>query len=94
MPRTAKIAAEVAGEGAIRFEGYDGPVRFFTRGDPKVLRQGPAVLRGALLLEPALAEAAFRSGEARLTTSSGECYRLTFLGHTAGDDRTYFEMRV
>lgn len=94
MARSSIAAPEIEGEGSVHFAGYDGPARFVTRGEPTSLRAGPATLRGALLLEPELAQAAFRSGQARLTLPSGQTYRLTFLGHTEGDDRTYFEMRV
>ena len=94
MARTSTTAPDIAGEGSVHFAGYDGPAHFTTRGEPSSLRAGPATLRGALILEPGLAEAAFRSGQARLTLPSGASYRLTFLGHTTGDDRAYFEMRV
>lgn len=94
MARTPVATPEIPGEGSIHFAGHDGPVRFVTRGEPSSLRAGPGTLRGALLMEPELAEAAFRSGQARLTLPSGVSYRLTFLGHTQGDDRVYFEMRL
>jgi hypothetical protein len=94
MARISVPAPEIPGEGSVHFAGYEGPAHFVTRGEPSSLRAGPGTLRGALLLQPELAEAAFRSGQARLTLPSGVSYRLTFLGHTAGDDRTYFEMRV
>jgi hypothetical protein len=94
MARSTTATPETEGEGSVHFAGYEGPARFVVRGEPTALRPGPGTLRGALLLEPELAEAAFRSGQARLTLPSGQVYRLTFLGHTAGDDRTYFEMRV
>lgn len=94
MVRMSTPAPEVTGEGSVQFAGYEGPAQFAVRGEPAALRPGPATLRGALLLSPELAEAAFRSGQAILTLPSGRRFRLTFLGHTQGDDRTYFEMRV
>lgn len=82
------------GDGQIRFRGFQGGAPYEITGDPSTLRLGPLRLRGQVNLDADTAQEAFRAGEAELTLENGVHYRLTVIGHTAGSEVIYFEMRV
>jgi hypothetical protein len=94
MPHPRKKPQAFPGAGELRFRGYRGRVHYEILGEPGSLRPGPARLRGSISATPEVAHQAFREGEGLLTLDSGAQFRLTMLGHSAGSDVTYFEMRV
>jgi hypothetical protein len=95
MSRPRKQLPLCLGEGHLRYRGFAGPVDYEIRGEPAALKPGPARLRGALTATPEVAAEAFRAGEAELTLADGGgAFRLTMLGHSAGSNVAYFEMRV
>lgn len=83
-----------AGEGQLRFRGFLGQVAYEITGDPATLRLGPARLRGLFTTTVENAEEAFRAGEGELILEGGQTFRITVIGHTAGSDVSYFEMRI
>ncbi|MET0272090.1 MAG: hypothetical protein ABW360_03785 [Phenylobacterium sp.] len=94
MAHARKKLPVFPGVGQLHFRGFDGPVNYEILGDPSTLRLGPLRLRGSLTTTPEIAAEAFREGEAVLTLESGAAYRLTMVGHTAGAEAVYFEMRI
>jgi len=94
MSRPRKQLPLCLGEGELRYRGFSGPVGYEIRGEPGGLKLGAARLRGALTATPEVAADAFRAGEAELKLEDGGAFRLTILGHSAGSNVAYFEMRV
>jgi hypothetical protein len=94
MTRLRKQLPAHPGAGELRFRGFSGKVDYEVLGDPATLRLGPLRLRGSLTATPEVAAEAFRAGEAELTLQDGANFRITLLGHSAGSDVAYFEMRV
>lgn len=94
MARLRKQLPAHLGAGELRCRGFTGPVDYEIQGDPATLRLGPLRLRGALTATPEVAADAFRAGEAELKLQDGGTFRITLLGHSAGSDVAYFEMRV
>jgi hypothetical protein len=94
MARLRKQLPAQLGAGQLRCRGFKGPVEYEILGEPASLRPGPARLRGSLSATPEIAECAFRDGEGELTLESGDTYRITMLGHSAGSNVAYFEMRI
>lgn len=94
MTRLRKQLPAHLGEGELRFRGFTGPVAYEVLGEPASLRLGPLRLRGSFTATPDVAAEAFRAGEAELTLQDGSHYRITLLGHSAGSETAYFEMRV
>ena len=94
MTRLRKQLPPHLGEGELRFRGFTGPVAYEVLGEPASLRLGPLRLRGSFTATPDVAAEAFRAGEAELTLQDGSHYRITLLGHSAGSETAYFEMRV
>ncbi|MFI4949697.1 MAG: hypothetical protein ACHP7A_01515 [Caulobacterales bacterium] len=94
MARLRKQLPAHLGAGELHCRGFTGPVDYEIQGDPATLRLGPARLRGRLTATPEVAAEAFRAGEAELKLEGGAAFRLTMLGHSAGSDVAYFEMRV
>lgn len=82
------------GDGQLRFLGHEGAVSYRIEGDPGGLKAGHSCLRGSLETDPAIAERAFRAGEGVLVLEAGRKLRLVMLGHTAGGDRVFVELRV
>jgi hypothetical protein len=82
------------GDGELRYRGFLGQVRYEILGEPASLRAGPARLRGSIIATPEVAAEAFREGEGLLTLEDGAKFRITMLGHSAGSDTAYFEMRI
>lgn len=82
------------GAGQLRFHGHEGGVCYRIEGDPSKLKMGPARLRGSVQTDPAVAEQAFRAGSGLLTLDTGREFRLVMLGHSAGDDRVFVELRT
>lgn len=94
MARQRKQLPAHLGAGELHCRGFTGPVDYEIQGDPATLRLGPMRLRGRLTATPEVAAEAFRAGEAELKLQDGAAFRLTMLGHSAGSDVAYFEMRV
>ncbi|HEV2530567.1 hypothetical protein [Phenylobacterium sp.] len=94
MARVRKQLPAHLGAGQLRCRGYKGSVDYEILGEPSSLRPGPARLRGSLMAAPEVAEQAFRDGDGELTLETGETFRITMLGHSAGSGVAYFEMRV
>lgn len=94
MSRPRKQLPLSLGEGELRYRGFTGPVEYEIRGEPAGLKLGAARLRGAITATPEVAAEAFRAGEAELKLEGGGAFRLTILGHSAGSNVAYFEMRV
>jgi hypothetical protein len=95
MSRPRKQLPILLGEGELRYRGFAGSVGYEIRGEPASLKPGPARLRGALTATPEVAAEAFRAGEAELRLADGGvAFRLTMLGHSAGSNVAYFEMRI
>jgi hypothetical protein len=94
MPRLRKQLPAFLGAGQLRCRGFKGSVDYEILGEPGSLRPGPARLRGSFSATPEVAEQVFRDGEGELTLDSGETFRITLLGHSAGSGVAYFEMRV
>ncbi|HZZ30841.1 MAG TPA: hypothetical protein VFE10_02520 [Phenylobacterium sp.] len=94
MARLRKQLPVHLGAGELRCRGFTGPVDYEVHGDPMSLRLGPLRLRGSLTATPEIAAAAFHAGEAELKLEDGARFRITMLGHTAGSEVAYFEMRV
>jgi hypothetical protein len=94
MPRLRKQLPAFLGAGQLRCRGFKGSVDYEILGEPGSLRPGPARLRGSLTATPEIAEQAFRDGEGELTIETGETFRITMLGHSAGSGIAYFEMRI
>jgi hypothetical protein len=94
MPHLRKKPQARPGDGELRVRGFRGPVRYEILGEPSTLRPGPSRLRGSICTTPEVAHQAFRETEGLLTLESGAQFRITMLGHSAGSDVTYFEMRV
>jgi hypothetical protein len=82
------------GDGQLRFPGHESAVSYRIEGDPGGLKSGTARLRGSIRSEPAVVEEAFRAGDGVLVLEAGRELRLVMLGHTAGDDRVFVELRV
>lgn len=94
MSRPRKQLPVHNGAGVLRYRGFEGAVAYEIRGDPSSLRMGPFRLRGSLTASPEIAAEAFRVGEADLQLEDGAAFRVTLLGHSAGSEVAYFEMRV
>jgi hypothetical protein len=94
MAHVRKKLPACPGDGELRYRGFRGPVHYEILGEPSSLRAGPARLRGSISATPEVAEQAFREGEGLLTLESGAQFRITMLGHSAGSETAYFEMRV
>ena len=94
MAHVRKKVPCIPGEGELRYRGFRGQVRYEIQGEPSTLRPGPSRLRGSLSATPEVAEEVFREGEGLLTVESGAQFRITMLGHSAGSETAYFEMRV
>lgn len=94
MAHVRKKLPACPGDGELRYRGFRGPVHYEILGEPSTLKAGPARLRGSISSTPEVAEQAFREGEGLLTLESGAQFRVTMLGHSAGSETTYFEMRV
>ncbi|HEY8571964.1 hypothetical protein [Phenylobacterium sp.] len=94
MAHARKKLPAFPGTGDLKFRGFKGPVAYEILGDPASLRPGPLRLRGSICTTPEVAEAAFREGEGELTLEGGSTFRLQMLGHSAGSQTAYFEMRV
>lgn len=94
MAHVRKKLPACPGEGELRYRGFCGEVRYEIQGEPATLRPGPARLRGSISATPEVAEQAFREGDGFLTLQNGSKFRITMLGHSAGSDTAYFEMRI
>ncbi|MDB5474990.1 MAG: hypothetical protein JWP49_501 [Phenylobacterium sp.] len=94
MPRLRKQLPAFLGAGQLRCRGFKGSVDYEILGEPGSLRPGPARLRGSFSATPEVAEQVFRDGDGELTLETGETFRITMLGHSAGSGIAYFEMRV
>lgn len=94
MPRPRKLLPAILGDGELHYRGFTGAVAYEIRGEPSSLRLGPARLRGSLSATAEIAEGAFHAGEAELQLQDGARFRITVLGHTAGSEIAYFEMRI
>lgn len=94
MAHIRKKLPACPGDGELRYRGFRGQVHYEILGEPASLRAGPARLRGSISATPEVAEQAFREGEGVLTLESGVQFRITMLGHSAGSETAYFEMRV
>ena len=94
MAHARKKLPAFPGTGDLKFRGFRGPVDYEILGDPASLRPGPLRLRGSICATPEVAAAAFREGEGELTLETGATFRLQMLGHSAGSDIAYFEMRI
>ncbi|WP_296599917.1 hypothetical protein [Phenylobacterium sp.] len=89
-----KTAPTTAGAGQIRFSGYEGPANYVIEGEPSKLRLGPTRLRGALKVSAEVAQAAFRAGDGALKLDDGRSLRISMIGHTAGSEDVFVELRV
>ena len=94
MPRLRKQLPAHLGAGQLRCRGFKGSVDYEILGEPGSLRPGPARLRGSFSATPEVAETVFKDGDGELTLESGETFRITMLGHSAGSGTAYFEMRA
>lgn len=94
MTRLRKPLPAQLGAGELRYRGFRGPVDYEIHGVPEALKLGPARLRGSLTATPDIAADAFRAGEAELQLQGGDTFRITLLGHSAGSNIAYFELRV
>jgi protein involved in polysaccharide export with SLBB domain len=94
MTRLRKQLPAQQGAGELSYGGFQGPVDYEIRGEPAALRLGPARLHGSLSTQPEVAAEAFRAGEGQLRLESGDIFRITVVGHSAGSGVAYFEMRV
>ena len=94
MARLRKQLPAHLGAGELHCRGFTGPVAYVIQGDPATLRLGPLRLRGSITATPEVAADAFRAGEAQLKLEDGSAYRITLVGHSAGSEIAYFEMRV
>ena len=94
MARLRKQLPAHGGAGELRFRGFAGPVAYEIQGDPATLRLGPLRLRGSLTATPEVAAQAFHAGEGELKLQEGGAYRITVVGHSAGSETAYFEIRV
>jgi hypothetical protein len=94
MARLRKQLPAHLGAGELRYRGFTGPVNYEVLGEPSSLRLGPLRLRGSFTATPEIAAAAFHAGEAELRLEDGATFRITLLGHSAGSDTAYFEMRI
>ncbi len=94
MPRPRKILPAILGDGELHYRGLTELVAYAIQGEPSTLRLGPSRLRGSLSATSEVAEAVFHAGEAELRLQDGGRFRITLLGHTAGSEVAYFEMRI
>jgi hypothetical protein len=94
MAHVRKKLPAFPGDGELRYRGFRGQVRYEILGEPSSLRAGPSRLRGSIVATPEVAAEAFREGEGLLTLEDGAQFRITMLGHSAGSDTAYFEMRI
>ncbi|MBI1199938.1 MAG: hypothetical protein GC203_18925 [Phenylobacterium sp.] len=84
----------IEGQGELRILGHSGPVSYRIEGDMARLKRGVGTLRGSLQSDPDVVARAFRAGEGVLVLDLGKELRLVMLGHTAGSDRVFVELRV
>ena len=94
MARLRKQLPAFLGAGELHYRGFTGQVDYEIQGDPASLRLGPLRLRGAFTATPEVAAEAFRAGEGELKLEDGGRFRVTVVGHSAGSDVAYFEMRI
>jgi hypothetical protein len=94
MARLRKQLPACPGTGELKCRSFRGQVAYEILGEPSSLKPGPARLKGSFSATPEIALQAFRDGDAELTLESGATYRITLLGHSAGSEVAYFEMRV
>jgi hypothetical protein len=94
MARLRKQLPSHLGAGQLHFRGFSGPVDYEVLGEPSSLRLGPLRLRGSFTATPEVAADAFHAGEGELKLEDGATFRITLVGHTAGSETAYFEMRV
>ena len=94
MVRLRKQLPSHLGAGQLHFRGATVPVDYEVLGEPSSLRLGPLRLRGSFSATPEIAADAFHAGEAELKLEDGASFRITVVGHTAGSQTAYFEMRV
>ena len=90
----AKPLPVTAGLGELRIPGFRGPVAWRIDGDPTSLKLGHNRLKGALTTSAQVAREAFRAGEGLLVMETGDRYRLVMVGHSAGADEVFVEVRV
>jgi hypothetical protein len=84
----------VEGAGRVRFSGHEGLVQYAIEGNPVRLKLGQGRLHGSFSIDAENAKAAFRAGVGVLTLEGGAEYRVTMVGHTAGDSEVFVELRV
>ena len=94
MTRIRKPRPSQLGVAELRCRGFKGAVDYEIQGEPHALRLGAARLRGSFSATPEVAEIAFRDVDGEITLETGDTYRITMLGHSAGSGIAYFEMRV
>lgn len=94
MARPRKQLPAHQGAGELRYRGFKGEVDYEIAGEPASLRAGPSRLRGSLISTPEVASEAFQALEGELTLDTGKTFRITMLGHSAGSNVAYFEMRL
>jgi hypothetical protein len=94
LARLRKQLPAHLGAGEVRYRGVSAPVDYEVLGEPSSLRLGPLRLRGSFTATAEVAAEAFRAGEAELKLQDGASFRITLLGHSAGSQVAYFEMRV
>lgn len=89
-----KTLPTTSGVGHVRFSGYEGPAAYTIEGEPAKLRLGPNRLRGALKVSAEVAQAAFRAGDGDLKLDDGRSLRISMIGHSAGSEDVFVELRV
>ena len=92
--RNGRTPPITAGEGLLKYRGFEGPVAYEVQGSLTTLRQGGAALRGNFRADGETAADAFRACDGHLQLEDGKVYKVTMVGHTAGSETAYFELRL
>lgn len=92
--RNGRTPPVTSGEGLLTYRGFEGPVAYEVQGSLATLRQGGAALRGNFRADGQTAAEAFRACDGRLQLEDGKIYKVTMVGHTAGSETAYFELRL
>lgn len=89
-----RIVPPTLGTGELRYSGFNGEVDYEIAGDTAALTARSKEMKGSLTATQEVAEGAFRAGEGFLKLEDGRNCRIRMVAYTAGEGRTFFEIRV
>jgi len=92
--RNGRTPLVTTGDGLLKYRGFEGVVTYEVQGALATLRPGGGSLRGNFRADGETAADAFRACDGHLQLQDGKTYKVTIVGHTAGSETAYFELRL